>query len=72
MQRLKKLLVEKPQSNTIRAAAARRAVALLSGLGTPAARALLKELAERDPTSELGSLAAAAAKFSFRCAMISR
>ena len=60
MQRLKKLLVEKPQSNTIRAAAARRAVALLSGLGTPAALPCSRNLPSRDPTSELGSLAAAA------------
>ncbi|HVU86049.1 MAG TPA: WD40 repeat domain-containing protein [Pirellulales bacterium] len=62
VQRLKKLLLEKPDSNTIRATAARRALALLARLRSPAAIALLKELADREPRDDLAPLAEAALK----------
>ncbi|HEY4313653.1 MAG TPA: WD40 repeat domain-containing protein [Pirellulales bacterium] len=62
VRRLKKILVEKPDSDTIRGISARRALAILSRLGTADAQALLEELARRDPTSDLGMLATAALK----------
>jgi WD40 repeat protein len=65
VRRLKKILVEKPDSDTIRSISARRALAILSRLGTADAQALLEELARRDPTSDLGMLATAALKAAF-------
>jgi WD40 repeat protein len=60
-QRLAKLLVDK-QTNAIRSATARRAMSLLVQINTPEAIELLKELATRDPSGDIGRQAAAALK----------
>ena len=56
--RLRKILIEK-QPEVESTTAARRAVAILGRIATPGALNLLKELADRDPASELGRIAAA-------------
>jgi hypothetical protein len=55
--RMKKLLVEK-HTGVEQIITARRAFAVLAEIGTPEAVALLKEIAERDPDSEMSQLAA--------------
>lgn len=57
--RLKELLLEKDES-VLSPAAAHRAVALLRHMGTPEARALLEELAAKNPEGEFSQLAARA------------
>jgi len=55
--RMKKLLVEK-HTGIEETITVRRAFAVLAEIGTPEAVALLKEIAERDPDSEMSQLAA--------------
>ncbi|MFN0052286.1 MAG: M56 family metallopeptidase, partial [Planctomycetales bacterium] len=59
IKRLKKVLAEKDPKVEL-AITVRRAVSLLAQLGTPEARRLLEELAERDSQGDLGRFATAA------------
>jgi hypothetical protein len=54
--RMKKLLVEK-HTGVEETITVRRAIAVLAEIGTPEAVALLKEIAQRDPDSEMSQLA---------------
>jgi RNA polymerase sigma factor (sigma-70 family) len=59
LRRMKKLLIDKDPT-VESAVAVRRAIALLAQLDTPEAIALLKALAEQDPTRDVGQYARAA------------
>jgi WD40 repeat protein len=64
-ERLVRILADKDEKVAL-STVARRATVTLGQLGTPDAIRLLKELAERDPNSDLGKLAAAAVERSIR------